>query len=110
MVLHQIAPFLRGLVSTQGCQQPEIQDCSKCLSIPNYYELRYITQRLKERGLTILMDYQKLEFDTDKVRYAKLFNRDMLLLKDAIDKYGENSVLWLLLIASTINYKPRFPS
>jgi len=56
------------------------------------------------------MDYQKLEFDTDKVRYAKLFNRDMLLLKDAIDKYGENNVLWLLLIASTINYKPRFPS
>ena len=81
------------LVSAHGCQRPEINDCSGCLlSIPNYYALSAITQRLKERILNMLVEFPTLELEADKVRYAKLFNRDMLLLKDAIDKYGKEEV------------------
>lgn len=80
------------LVSKQPCLYPQTH-CSQCsLSIPNFYALSSITQRVQENLLNMLNNFSALKLESDKCVKAKQFDYDMLLLKDAINEFGRDVV------------------
>lgn len=99
------------LVSPQPCVYQET-DCSQCiLSIPNFYALSAITQRLRENLLDMRNNFPTLELESDKCIKAKQFHYDMLLLKDAVEKFGHDVVFDFMEIShrefkSVINMLP----
>lgn len=88
------------LISPTSCMYPE-RDCLVCpLSIPNFYAISSITDRVLKKLVFLMEEFEKLEHEAEKIRFANLFHMDMLLLKEAIMKFGKEEVFSFIEISS----------
>ncbi|WP_053218851.1 hypothetical protein [Virgibacillus senegalensis] len=81
------------LVAQTGCMYPG-RDCDTCpFSIPHFYALSSISDSFVRKLVFLMEEFEKLEYEAEKVKFVNLFHKDMMLIQDAIKRYGKEEVL-----------------
>ncbi|WP_066298144.1 hypothetical protein [Bacillus sp. FJAT-29937] len=71
----------------------EERDCNKCpLSIPHFYAISQICKRVSKTIKSFEILFTNTSYEGEKTRLANLLYSDLLLLKSAKDRFGEQVI------------------
>jgi len=90
------------LMSETGCVYP-MRNCYSCpLSIPNYYAISSICNRVLKNIVEFNSCFEKANLEAEKTRLSNLLHRDLQLLQNAMNKFGKEEVYQILEVDSKI--------